>query len=179
MYRVVLLALRITQRGEESLIVTLTGTDANHDLFDTDGAPPGSGWGPRVTVFHESVRERVAAALPSVDGRVVVVPQSVRMSGTDHFDLRARWPLSARTGLFVFPAGWRAVKNPAFPLPPLGRLVNAIPEIRLLYAGPVLDPSLGEALERELSTIPWACHVGEVPHAPLDRDRRLHRISVS
>ena len=56
------------------------------------------------------------------------------------------------------------MKNPVFPVAPLSRLVKAIPEIRLLYAGPILEPSVGEALERQLSTMPWARYVGEVPH---------------
>jgi glycosyltransferase involved in cell wall biosynthesis len=67
----------------------------------------------------------------------------------------------------VFPAGLRAVKNPSFPLAPLGRLVKAIPEIRLLYAGPVLEPAVGRALHEVLSTTPWARHVGTVPHAQM------------
>jgi len=57
------------------------------------------------------------------------------------------------------------VKNPAFPLVPLGRLAAILPEIRLAYAGPLLDPEVGEALLRAMSTLPWARHLGAVPHA--------------
>ena len=164
------LALRLAQRVEAPLVVTLTGTDANHDLFDGERAPEvrrvleGAA---RVTAFHQSVAEQVATALPGVGQRLVVVPQSVRWPAGEPFDLRARWPLPSSTVLFVFPGGLRAVKRPAFPLGPLGRLAAAMPEIRLLYAGPVLEPSVGEALERELAGRPWARHVGEVPHAQM------------
>ncbi len=161
------LALRVAHRVEVPLVVTLTGTDANHDLLDPDHAPVVKKVlrsAQRITVFHQSVGDRVTAVLPGVGPRLVVVAQSVRLPRNDRFDLQEHWPLPPRTILFVFPVGLRAVKNPAFPVAPLGRLVTAIPEIRLLYAGPVLEPSVGEALERELSTMPWARHVGEVPH---------------
>jgi len=169
-YRVGPLALGLAQRVEAPLVVTLTGTDANHDLFDPERAASvrrvlgGAG---RITVFHQSVGERVGEAMPDVVGRLVVVAQSVRLPAADLFDLQKRWPRPPGTILFVFPVGLRAVKNPAFALAPLGRLVRTIPEIRLLYAGPVLEPSVGRALEEALSALRWARHVGEVPHSQM------------
>ncbi len=169
-YRVGPLALRVAQRVEVPLVVTLTGTDANHDLLDPERAPAvyrvlqGSR---RVTTFHWSVGARVRAVLPGIDRKLTVIPQSVRLQKAEVFDLAKCWPLPPRPVLFVLPAALRAVKNPAFPLGPLGRLVKTIPEIRLLYAGPVLEGAVGEALARELSATPWARHVGEVPHAQM------------
>jgi glycosyltransferase involved in cell wall biosynthesis len=169
-YRVGPLALRLAQRVAAPLVVTLTGTDANHDLFDGERTPvvrrvlEGAA---RITVFHQSLGERVGAVVPDVKRRVVVVPQAVRLPVADSFDLRNRWPVPPGAILFVFPVGLRAVKNPVFPLGPLGRLTAAIPEMRLLYAGPVLEPSEGEALQRALAARPWARHVGEVPHSQM------------
>lgn len=169
-YRAGPLALRVARRREVPLVVTFTGTDANHDLFDPERAPvvrPVLEGAARLTVFHRSIVDRVAAALPDLRRRIVVVPQSVRLSVGEGFDLQARWPRPARTVLLVFPAGIRAVKNPMFPLAPLRRLVAALPEIRLLYVGPVLEPGVGEALSRSLAPLPWARHVGAVPHAQM------------
>jgi len=169
-YRVGPLALSLAQRVEAPLVVTLTGTDANHDLFDAERAPvvrrvlEGAA---RITVFDRSVAERVIAAVPGLGSRIVVVAQAVRWLATDSFDLQTRWPLPPGAVLFVLPAGLRAVKDPLVPLGPLGRLVEAIPEIRLLYAGPVLEPSIGEALETALSPLSWARYLGEVPHAQM------------
>ena len=69
-FRVGPLALRIARGREVPLLVTITGTDANHDLFD-----PGRAQAVRrvlagasaVAVFHESMRARIAAALPDLD----------------------------------------------------------------------------------------------------------------
>jgi hypothetical protein len=121
----------------------------------------------RITAFHGSIGERIGAALPGIAGRLVVVPQSVRFFEAEPFSLPRSWTLPPRAILFVFPVGLRAVKNPAFPLGPLARLVKAIPEIRLLYAGPVLEPLVGEAMARALAPLPWARLVGEVPHAQM------------
>ena len=169
-YRVGPLALRLARRVEAPLVVTLTGTDANQDLGDPARAPAvtqvleGAAC---VTVFHRSVRDRVIAVLPDVGARTVVVPQSVRLAEADPFELSKHWRLPRRAVLFVFPVGLRAVKNPLFPVAPLGRLVETIPEIRLLYAGPVIEPPVADALHQLLSTTAWARHVGEVPHAQM------------
>lgn len=166
-YRVGPLALRLARRAEIPLVVTLTGTDANHDLFDParaalvrrvlEGASA-------LVVFHDSIGARVAAALPDLRERLTTIPQSVRFDPGRPFDLPARWPLPPGAVLFLFPAGIRMVKRPRLPLGPLGRLAARHPELRLLYAGPVLDPDEGEALGRELAGRPWAGHLGAVPH---------------
>ena len=169
-YRTGPLALRLARRTAIPLVVTFTGTDANHDLFDAERAPlvrqvlEGAA---RLTAFHTSIADRVTRVLPDLRGRLVVVPQSVILPRGATFDLRARWPLPAQTALFVFPAGIRAVKNPGFPLGPLGRLVRHLPEIHLLYAGPLLDPGAGEVLLRSLAARPWARHIGTVPHTQM------------
>jgi glycosyltransferase involved in cell wall biosynthesis len=167
-YRVGPLALRIARRAEIPLLVTITGTDANHDLFDPERAAvvrrvlEGAA---AVTVFHESIRDWIAGAMPDLAARIVVVPQSVRLPDGEPFDLAARWPLPPDRVLFVFPAGIRMVKQPRFPLRPFDRLVARRPQVRLLYAGPILAPEEGEALLREIAGRPWARHVGTVPHA--------------
>jgi len=169
-FRVGPLALRLARRSEVPLVVTLTGTDANHDLFDAERAPvvrrvlEGAA---AVTAFDESIMSRVATSLPDVGARLVVVPQAVRFERPEPFDLEAHWPVPATRILFLFPAGIRMVKRPLLPLPVFDRLVAAHPDVRLLYAGPVLDHDEGEALVRELSSRPWARHLGAVPHAQM------------
>ena len=164
------LALRLARRLEVPLVVTLTGTDANHDLLDPERAPlvrrvlEGAA---AITAFHASIVEHVAAVLPDTRARFVVVPQSVRFAAETPFDLGTRWPLPADRLLFAFPAGIRPVKAPRVPLKPLDRLAAAEPRLRLIYVGPVIDPAEGEALRRELASRPWACHLGAVPHAQM------------
>src|SRR5204863_5863192 len=61
----------------------------------------------------------------------------------------------------------RPVKRPSLPLAAFDRLTARRGEVRLLYAGPVLDAGEGHALEAALRERPWARHVGPVPHAQM------------
>src|SRR5438132_1224239 len=169
-YRAGPLALRLARRAEIPLVVTLTGTDANHDLFDPERASvvrrvlEGAS---RLTAFHDSIAERVAGALPDLRDRLVVVPQSALLDTTEPFDRGPRWHLPPERDLFIFPAGIRMVKRPRFPLEPLERLVARRPRVRLLYVGPTLDADEGDALRRALERRPWARWIGPVPHAEM------------
>ena len=166
-FRVGPLALRLARRLEGPLVVTLTGTDVNEDLFDPSRAPivrrvlEGAS---RLIAFHASIADRVTAALPDLRDRFAVVPQAATLGDGDPFPLADRWPLPASRVLFLFPAGLRAIKRPRLPLGPFDVLTARRPEIRLLYVGPVLDPDEGRALEIALRDRSWAKHVGAVPH---------------
>jgi glycosyltransferase involved in cell wall biosynthesis len=169
-FRVGPLASRLARRLEVPLVVTLTGTDANHDLFDPARASivrhvlEGAGC---LVVFHASIAERVAGALPDLRERFAVVPQAAAFGDGQVFAIDAHWPLPAGRVLFLFPAGIRSVKRPRWPLPPFDALVARQPMCRLLYVGPVLDAPEGEALAAALGGRPWAKHVGAVPHAAM------------
>lgn len=164
------LALRLARRLEVPLVVTLTGTDANHELLDVSNAPQVRRVleaASVVTAFDVSIVDHVASILPDVRARLVVVPQAVQFHASTPFDLSARWRLPADRVLFTLPAGIRPVKEPRAPLAPFDRVVAAEPRVRLLYAGPVLDDAEGQALAAALARRPWARHIGTVPHAEM------------
>jgi len=164
------LALRLARRLEIPLVVTLTGTDANHALFDADGAPivrrvlEGA---TVVTAFDGSIADRVGAVLPDVRARLLAVPQAASFARSEPFDLDAHWALPADCVLFLLPAGIRPVKAPRRVLPPFDRAVAADPRVRLLYVGPVLDEAEGDALARALAERSWARHLGAIPHGAM------------
>jgi glycosyltransferase involved in cell wall biosynthesis len=166
-FRVGPLALRVARHLEVPLLVTITGTDANHDLFDPERAQTvrrvlegASG----VTVFHESMRARIAGALPDLTAKIVVIPQSVWLEAGPPYTLAERLSLPPDAVVFLFPAGIRMVKNPLLPLPSFDRLAPRFPGARLLYAGPILDPDEGARLLKGVAERPWAAHLGTVPH---------------
>jgi L-malate glycosyltransferase len=164
------LALRLARRLEAPLVVTLTGTDANHELVDPAHGPTtrrvleGAG---AITAFDGSIVERVAAALPELRARMIVVPQATHFAAPEPFDLDGRWALPAERVLFVLPAGIRPVKAPRRPLAAFDRIVRVEPRLRLLYVGPVLDAREGEALQSALASRPWAHHLGAIPHGAM------------
>jgi glycosyltransferase involved in cell wall biosynthesis len=164
------LALRLARRLEVPLVVTLTGTDANHSLLEAEHAATvrrvleGAA---AVTAFDMSIADHVAAVLPDVRGRLVIVPQAASFARAEPFDLEARWPLPSDHVLFALPAGIRQVKAPRRLLEPFDRVVAADPRVRLVYVGPVIDPAEGEALARALVGRSWARHLGAVAHAAM------------
>lgn len=148
-------------------VVTLTGTDVNHDL----GAPDHAATVTRVltgaaaiTVFHRSIASRLARVLPDLAARVIEVPQAVRFAATEPLDLDGYWALPSDRVLVLFSGGIREVKAPRLILRGLEPVAARHPRIRLAYAGPILEPAEGDALLDALRTRPWARYLGVVPH---------------
>jgi glycosyltransferase involved in cell wall biosynthesis len=161
-------ALRLARRAGVPLLVTVTGTDVNQDLFDEDAAPivrrvlEGAG---AVSVFDESMAARIVEALPAASPRIVVIPQSAVFEPPPPGHWAPAAALQRLSGpIVLFPAGIRKVKRPAFPLEPLESLRDRHPTLELVYVGPIIDPAEGEALRRLLPAYPWARYLGAVPH---------------
>src|SRR4029450_2947254 len=84
-------ALRLARRGAVPLLVTVTGTDVNHDLTEPDTEPvvrrvlEGANAG---SVFDESMAPAGRAGGPEIAGRIVGGPQRGSFeTGTGH------WPV--------------------------------------------------------------------------------------
>jgi glycosyltransferase involved in cell wall biosynthesis len=157
------LGLRVARALGLPLIVTLTGTDANHDISDPQRGPTvrevleGA---VALTVFHGSVAARVSAAWPKLAPRVVVIPQAVVFPPSDG-------PAPPRAGgpVILFPAGIRPVKRPLMPLGPLDTMAARHSGFELRYVGPVLDAEEGRKLFLGIESRPWCRYLGAVPHA--------------
>jgi glycosyltransferase involved in cell wall biosynthesis len=149
-------------------VVSLTGTDANIDLFDPERRAETAASireAQAVVVFHETMRAKVIREVPEAAPRVEVIAQSVRLGDAPYEGVE---PRSAAPGevVFLLPAGIRKVKNVLFPLAPLGRLAGRF-RIRLLVAGPVLEEDEGARLREALHGVAWASYLGPVPHAQM------------
>jgi hypothetical protein len=147
------------------LVVTLTGTDVSEHLAHPSTATTVRDVLRRaaaVTGFHASVLATVRDAAPEIDGRLAVVPQSVRFPEPDP----AAAPIPAITGApcVLFPAGIRPVKRPTFPLVPLDAIARRHAGLHLWYVGPSIDPDEMRRLEEALAPRPWAHYLGAVPH---------------
>ncbi|MBI2527722.1 MAG: glycosyltransferase family 4 protein [Candidatus Rokubacteria bacterium] len=170
-YRVGPLALRLARTAGLPLLLTITGTDANHDLFDPERADvvretleAAAG----ITVFHRSMASRIIEALPGMADRLHVVPQSASFDDEEPGQGAAHWlavaPPPPSGPSLLFPAGIRMVKAPLFPLAPVDALALRHPGLELRYVGPILDPAEGEALLAAIRGRPWARFLGAVPH---------------
>jgi glycosyltransferase involved in cell wall biosynthesis len=154
-------------RGAEvPALVTITGTDVNIDLFHPERRgrvvevlKEAQG----IAVFHESIRKKLLREVPELGGKIRVIRQTVACDEKPG-DCRTRWGLSTRHIIFFFPAGIRRVKNLTFCVPPLSRLQARYPDLRALYAGPIVEEEEGKRLLDLLARNRWATYLGEVPH---------------
>ncbi len=147
------------------LVVTLTGTDANIDLFHPErrAATVASIEDARTLVaFHETIRAKVAAEVPTAAARIEVIPQSVTL-GDEPYESAALVPRSPGEVRFLLPAGIRRVKNVLFPLGPLERLARRY-AVRLIIVGPIIEEDEGRRLIEALRGAAWAAYLGQVPH---------------
>jgi hypothetical protein len=122
-YRTGRLALSLARAAGAPLVVTLTGTDVSHDLHDRSrraAVIEVLGGAAAVVAFHGSIAAEVEAAVPSVAGRVRVVPQSVRFPAGP--DGQVGTPMIEGDPCILFPAGIRPVKRSLLPLEPLERV---------------------------------------------------------
>jgi len=147
-------------------LMTITGTDVNIDLFHPErreGVVDVLTRVQGIVVFHESIRNKLLREVPCLDGKIRVIRQTVACGDkTDNY--RARWGLGPQHVIFFFPAGIRSVKNLPFCIPPLARLQTRYPDVRAVYAGPIVEEEEGRRLLSLLAGNRWARYLGAVPH---------------
>jgi glycosyltransferase involved in cell wall biosynthesis len=84
--------------------------------------------------------ERMKEVLPSSDGRIFPVPKSILWFGEDDWPLRDLAKCLPGDVLFFLPAGIRPVKGNLECLMALERVRTVRPQVRVVFAGPELDP---------------------------------------
>ena len=137
-------------------ILTVTGTDANTDLFDPErraGVIDVLRLATRIVVFHEVMRAKIAGELPEVGDRIRVIGQTVRCREVP-FDFRQRLGFAPDDLIFFIPSGIRRVKNVTFCLAPLEALRRHHPEIKVVFAGPLIEEDEGTRLKEALKGRP-------------------------
>lgn len=151
------------------LVVTMTGTDVNRDLFDESGRYDVF-WtlerAAAVVLFSEEAREMLRTQWPGDPAKLHVVPQGLSAFPDVPPEDCARHLPPKRGFTFLLPAGIRPIKNVLFAVRGLKRLRERGMEVHLVIAGPVLDAAEGERVRRAAQEErEWVAYVGEVPHA--------------
>ncbi|MDN7228332.1 glycosyltransferase family 4 protein [Planococcus liqunii] len=145
-------------------IITMTGTDLNVDLFDSqkrDGVLSALAGAKAIHVFDQSAQDLLLKEAPEFQGKVFPIAQGASSFPKDS-------PLFQKedgTFLFVLPAGIRQVKNIPFAIQSLEKLQQTYPHLRLWLVGPVLEETEAEivfALAEKHAG--WIRYLGELPH---------------
>ncbi len=106
-----------------------------------------------IVVQGRGTLERLKEVLPTFPYFIFHIPKSVSWLGSEEFNLRKN--LGWKRGDFVFflPAGIRPVKRNLECLTALERVYAACPQVRLLFAGPILDAEYGSLFQKRIDDL--------------------------
>jgi glycosyltransferase involved in cell wall biosynthesis len=144
-------------------IITVTGTDMNHDIFQEEKRPlimeclKGAAF---IHVFDTGMKEKVKEEVPSCLSKLRVIPQSI-----EPIPFRPAPVLNSRSdkAVLFLPAGIRHVKNIPRAVKLTEKLREEFPNIELVVAGPVIEKEEGDWLNDQALKLPWLTYAGERP----------------
>lgn len=147
-------------------VVTVSGTDVNHDFQDPAKRPAieiALDHAARIVTYNPSLAAQIRSTLPRVADKLRVIPKGVVL-GDEPFDLRAAAGLPAGRLLFLHPGGIRAVKNNTFAVEALAGFRE---ELSLVFAGPALEEPYASVFSRRIGREPWVRHLPLIPPAAM------------
>ncbi|MDC3414534.1 glycosyltransferase family 4 protein [Aquibacillus sp. 3ASR75-11] len=148
-------------------MITLTGTDLNHDLFDEkrrgdvlaclNGAEA-------VHAFDEKAKEILLQEAPKIKDKTYVIAQG----NSDFPKVKPPIEKEENTFLFVLPAGIRKVKNVPSAINMLRVLHDKYVHVRLWLVGPILEEEEGDIVKELVDQhADWVQYLGQVPHSEM------------
>jgi glycosyltransferase involved in cell wall biosynthesis len=155
-----------TLLGTWPLVVTVSGTDVNHDFQDPARRPAieiALESAARILTYNESLASQVRAALPRVAPKLRLIPKGVRV-GSEPYDLRAAAALPAGRLAFLHPGGIRSVKNNLFAIDALSPFRE---QVTLVFAGPAIEETYSADFARRVAREPWVRHLPLIPPASM------------
>ena len=102
-----------------------------------------------IVVQSQEKADRVREIAPELERRIHFVPKSFLWLGQDAFDLREASGCHEGNVLFFLPAGIRPVKGNLECLLALEKVFAMRPRLRVVFAGPSLDPDYASRFEQE------------------------------
>ncbi|WP_245804764.1 glycosyltransferase [Halobacillus hunanensis] len=147
-------------------MVTITGTDLNHDLFDEKkrkdvfaslrGAEA-------IHVFDDKAKSIIINELPEIEDKIFTIAQG-------NSDFPGETPPVEKaedTFLFVLPAGIRKVKNVPAAIHMMQELHDKFPRVRLWLVGPIIEEEEGKTVQELVCQYDWVQYLGQVPHSTM------------
>ena len=148
--------------GRWPSVVTVSGTDLNHDASDPERRPAverALAGADRIVTYNPSLLN--LPAVQAVATKASLIPKGVWV-GTSDFDLRAAAGFAKDDFLVLQSGGIRPVKDNLFALDALEPLRAEIKHLRLTFVGPILDEAYGSAFSSRLSEFPGARHLPSI-----------------
>ncbi|WP_430791106.1 glycosyltransferase family 4 protein [Virgibacillus flavescens] len=151
----------------DNYVITLTGTDLNHDLFNEDKRATVLTClreAKAIHVFDKKAKMTLLNEVPDLESKIAVIHQ-----GTGDFHQNSFNPAKeSNTFLYTLPAGIRKVKNIPGAIEMLRNLHTKYPMIRLWLVGPIIEEEEGNTVKNLVKeNSDWIAYLGQVDHADM------------
>jgi glycosyltransferase involved in cell wall biosynthesis len=155
------------QESKTPYIITMTGTDLNHDLFNEERRKKIAAClnkAGAITVFDKAAKKLLSNEIQGIQHKIHVIHQGTSDLPSGQTSIQKE----DGTFLFLLPAGIRAVKNIPFAIDALKKLHQKHPHIRLLLVGPVIEQTEGkQVLDLVEENAEWITYAGQLPHSQM------------
>lgn len=165
-YKTGIMGLQIAKKLRKPLLITVSGTDANHDLFDKEKKGKIVNVlsnAKKLIVFHKSIKKILTKNLPRVRNKIVIIKQSVKLE-KNKFNLRKKLNLSKKDFIFFMAAGIRKIKYHKFCVDGFIKIHSKYPDTKVVLAGPVLDKDFAHSFFKKIKDLDWIYYLKEIPH---------------
>lgn len=163
-------------------LVSLRGTDVYVDLMDSRKRKVISNvlsYASAVVVFHAGMKRAVVRVFPEIERKINIIPQGVWLPLTEGSGIIHGFSREKHDVIFLVLGGVRPVKDPLFALASIAGVHQVYPQVKLVYAGAILDKSYGRRFLKEISRYPWVKYIGMVPHSLVSSLLRNSRVLVN
>ena len=111
-----IIASEISKKLKKPLLITITGTDVNHDLFNKerrDKVKEVINYAEKIIVFHKSIKNKIIQNIPTTKNKIIIIKQSVKLE-KKQYNLRKKLNLGNKDFIFLILAGIRKIKYQNF-----------------------------------------------------------------
>lgn len=151
----------------DEYVITLTGTDLNHDLFNEDKRSAVLTClreAKAIHVFDKKAKITLINEVPDLESKIAVIHQGTGDFQQNTLDLTKE----PNTFLFTLPAGIRQVKNIPGAIEILSSLHKKYPMIRLWLVGPIIEEKEGNIVKNLVKeNSDWISYLGQIDHADM------------
>lgn len=146
------------------LVVSMAGTDLNHDLLEPEHAvvvKEVCALADALVLMHEAQEELVLRSVPELKEKLVTIHPGVELPDLNEAlyrkarSRRAAWGVKDDEIVLLLPAGLRQVKRPLFAIEPLARLRKEGIPVVLILLGSVIDDGVAAAFDHAVEGRAW------------------------
>jgi len=150
---------------DQPILLTTTGTDLHFDLQKNDLlVKKGLFSAQKIVLFHQDFRDLICVPYPVLGPRLRVIPQGIYFPNVSR-ETFLSFDFKQDDFIFLFPSGFRPVKNFELTLNALGNIQADYPHLKLVIIGALIDPDYSRTMLQRIDAAPWVTYMGEISHA--------------